>query len=173
MHNGRLANPLDPFQKDLKKVTGKRGKTDADVEEISRREFFGGIYWNSELGPHIPDMILQRAVEEGAKKFKLGKQFKSAVFVDGDSKLEYSGPRNVEELYNDQTHVSREMVKVGTSKCLRTRPMFPIWELTTKIVFDESVVEEQQVQASLEMAGRFVGIGDWRPRYGRFSVSKV
>ncbi len=173
MHNGRLANPLDPFTKDLKKLTGKRGKTDADIEEIGKREFYGGIYWNSEVGPHIPDMMMQRVIEEGAKKYKLGKAFKSAVFVEGDATLEYAGPRDVAGLFDNKDFVHQSMVKIGTSKNLRVRPMFPKWEATVKVVFDESVVEETQVVAAMESAGRFVGVGDWRPRYGRFAVQKI
>ena len=173
MHNGRLANPLDPFARDLKKLTGKRGKTDADLEEIGKREFYGGLYWNSEAGPHIPDMMMQRVVEEGAKKYKLGKAFKSAVFVEGDAKLDYTGPRDVEGLWADKNFTHQSMVKVGTSKTLRTRPMFQQWEATVKVVYDESVVEESQVVAAMESAGRFVGVGDWRPRYGRFAVQKI
>ncbi|MDE2021239.1 MAG: hypothetical protein KGJ13_12965, partial [Patescibacteria group bacterium] len=173
MHNGRLANPLDPFARDLKKLTGKRGKTDADIEEIGKREFFGGIYWNSEVGPHIPDMMMQRVIEEGAKKYKLGKAFKSAVFVEGDAKLEYDGPRDVAGLFDDKNFVHQSMVKIGTSKNLRVRPMFQKWEATVKIVYDETVVEETQVKSAMESAGRFVGVGDWRPRYGRFSVDNI
>ena len=170
MHNGRLANPLDPFQRDLAKLTKKRGKTDADLEEIARREFYGGIYWNSELGPHIPDLLMQACIQEGAKKFKLGKQFKSAVFVAGDIKLEYSGPRTVDEVWKDGRFRHQCMVKIGTSKTLRTRPIFEDWSGQVSVTFDETVVEEDQVRQSLEAAGRFVGVGDWRPRYGRFSV---
>jgi len=171
MHNGRLANPLDPFQKDLHKMTHKRGKTDADLEEISRREFYGGIYWNSEMGPHIPDLLMQACLQEGAKKFKLGKQFKSAVFVNGDIKLEYDGPRTVEELWDNRDFANQSMVRVGTNKTLRTRPLFKDWSGSVTITYDESVVDEQQVKQSLEVAGRFVGVGDWRPRYGRFTVA--
>lgn len=170
MHNGRLANPLDPFAKDMSKISKKRGKTEADIEELSKREFYGGIYWNSEAGPHIPDTLMQRCIEEGAKKFKLGKQFKSAVFVTGDMKLEYEGPRDVDELWKDNRFVHQCMCRIGTAKTLRTRPMFNEWSGEVQVAFDETVVDEQQVLAALESAGRFVGVGDWRPKFGRFVV---
>lgn len=173
MHNGRLANPLDPFAKDLKKLTGKRGKTDADLEEIARREFYGGIYWNKETGPHIPDTLMQATLNEGAKKFKLGKAFKSAVFVIGDIKLTYDGPRDVDALWDNRDFCHQAMVTVGQAKTLRTRPMFPAWAGTVEVSFDETVVEEAQVRAALEAAGRFVGVGDWRPKFGRFSVDST
>lgn len=172
-HNGRLANPLDPFAKDLKKVTSKRGKTDADLEEIARREFYGGLYWNSEMGPHIPDSMLQASITEGAKKFKLGKAFKSAVFVMGDMRLDYDGPREPDALWDNREFSHEAMVKVGNAKTLRTRPMFKDWVGEVSVTFDESVVDEQQVKSAFEAAGRFVGLGDWRPRFGRFTAEKI
>ena len=35
IHNNRLANPLNEYSRELKKLTKKRDKTDADVMEIS------------------------------------------------------------------------------------------------------------------------------------------
>ncbi len=43
MHNGRTKDPLDPYAKALKKLTGKRKKTDADYLEISRLEWEAGF----------------------------------------------------------------------------------------------------------------------------------
>ena len=36
MHNGRTSNPLDPFTKAMKEISGKRKKTDADLEALSK-----------------------------------------------------------------------------------------------------------------------------------------
>ncbi|CAO3452058.1 hypothetical protein [Azospirillum largimobile] len=36
MHNGRLADPLDPLVKDIKKLSCKRPKTEADLERITK-----------------------------------------------------------------------------------------------------------------------------------------
>ena len=34
-HNSRLANPLDKYAKQLKVLSGKRNKTDADLQEMA------------------------------------------------------------------------------------------------------------------------------------------
>lgn len=44
MHNGRLADPLDPLVKDIKKLSCKRPKTEADLERITKLEFLGSLY---------------------------------------------------------------------------------------------------------------------------------
>jgi hypothetical protein len=38
LHNGRTANPLDKFARQLKAVSKKRNKTDADYEEMAKIE---------------------------------------------------------------------------------------------------------------------------------------
>src|SRR5882757_911382 len=53
MHSGRLADPLDPAALDLAHITAKRPKTRADLEEISRREWYGGL-WLHGGRPCIP-----------------------------------------------------------------------------------------------------------------------
>ena len=42
MHNGQLADPFNHFSKAKKEITGKRAKTDADMMEIARLDWFGG-----------------------------------------------------------------------------------------------------------------------------------
>lgn len=56
------------------------------------------------------------------------------------------------------------------------RPMLSEWELEFNIVFDESDIPAEVLRNALDWAGRFSGIGDWRPnkggRYGKFMVTK-
>ncbi len=44
MHNGELANPFNEFTQKIKKISSKRGKTEADMKEMARLEFHGGLY---------------------------------------------------------------------------------------------------------------------------------
>ena len=48
MHNARLANPLDPLVQEIKKLTGKRKKTEDDLLQIARLEWEGGFYFNGQ-----------------------------------------------------------------------------------------------------------------------------
>lgn len=54
MHNSRLSNPLDPNAKAMKKVSGKRQKTDEDHAELARLEHAGSLYHDPIAGPYIP-----------------------------------------------------------------------------------------------------------------------
>jgi len=54
------------------------------------------------------------------------------------------------------------------------RPMLREWELDFEVTFDETEVPESIMKELFDIAGRIVGIGDWRPakkgRYGKFQV---
>jgi hypothetical protein len=44
MHNGRLANPIDPWTRQLKALTSKRKKTDEDILQIAQVEARAGCW---------------------------------------------------------------------------------------------------------------------------------
>jgi hypothetical protein len=72
-------------------------------------------------------------------------------------------------------------VTVGTSKHIRVRPLFaPGWTAVGEVqVIDERITEEV-LRDLFTYAGRYVGIGDWRPGapkkpgpFGTFAVDKI
>lgn len=67
--------------------------------------------------------------------------------------------------------VSIMRVKVQRAAVARSRLLLaPGWELAFKIEVQDTQVPAGTVKQILEEAGRAVGIGDYRPRYGRFEV---
>jgi len=54
MHNGRLADQLNPLAKRLKSLAAKRKKSDDDLMEIQRVEWEGGLYYDPKIGPYVP-----------------------------------------------------------------------------------------------------------------------
>lgn len=172
-HNGQLADPLNYWSRELKRVTSKRHKVEADMEEAARIEFFGGLYLNEAGAPVIPADLVQATLIAGAKKSKQGPQAKSAMIVLHDSPIEYDGPKVKEDLWNDQRFRLRVAVKVGTSKVMRTRPIFHDWAVNTEVQYLPELVNAQDLKEWAYAAGTQIGIGDWRPRYGRFGVAVV
>jgi len=55
------------------------------------------------------------------------------------------------------------------------RPMLKEWELDFEVTFDETEVPESIMKELFDIAGRIVGVGDWRPakkgRFGKFQVT--
>lgn len=172
MHNGRLADPLDEFVKAAAPLRSRSKKVAADHEELGRLEFLGSLYVDNSGQPVIPGHVLEAAAIQAAKKHKEGPRAKAALFIEDDAPLEYDGPRDPDDLYADGRFVHRTMVKVQMSKTPRVRPVFKEWATTVRAIVDDDVVSPDAVRNWFETAGHQIGIGDWRPRHGRFEVTR-
>jgi hypothetical protein len=169
-HRGGLANPLDPMAKEMKRVTAKRKKTDADFEQLAKLEFFGSLYLGEDGSPIIPADCIEACLIEGAKKIRRGPEAKSGVICMKHSQLEYDGPRTDKELWEDKRFVIAVGVRIQRNRIIRTRPMFPNWSADVHLEYEDSVLNASDVREFAVKAGQLVGLCDWRPRYGRFSV---
>lgn len=172
MHSARLSNPLDPIAKAMKKVSSKRSKTDDDHLEMARLEHAGGLYFDDEIGPYVPGDNIWRCIQDAAKKRKLGQQIKSGLIVTTDvNPLAYSGPRTVDGLWEDENFRHQASVKVQTSRVIRTRPIFREWATEAECIYDPAQLDMADIEAIVEIAGTIIGLGDWRPRFGRFEAT--
>lgn len=186
LHNGRiLTNPLNPLTKMIKGYTGKRTKTDDDLMAISKLEWLAGLYldevptiddnsngitFSGGSAPIIPGDVLEGMIVSGAKKSKLGVQFKSGVLIDGDFPLLYDGPTDLEKLFNDGRFVDSRNVRVQKNAVVRCRPIFKQWAIKFTVNYLPSVVNPSQIKETLVTAGLVCGFCDYRPKYGRFAV---
>jgi hypothetical protein len=171
MHNGQTADPLNSFSKAMKEISSKRKKTDADYEAMANIEYQAGLYLNNKGQVIVPGRVLESVLVEGAKKSKEGKLALSGMFVDTDGILEYEGgAMTLKQLMESPEHRLCVAVRIGMSKVMRTRPHFKNWRTTFKVSINEQVANEAQLKRWLEDAGSYVGIGDWRPRHGRYEL---
>lgn len=172
-HNGRLADPLDPYAKQLKELTSKRDKTDADYEAIGHIEWEGGLYLDENRRVIFPGENIEAALIEGGSKNKLGPKFKAGLLCDGAWPLEYDGPKDFERLKADPRFRDRRGICVNRgSRTMRTRPIFIPWSLSFTLQYLPDLLNEAQVLKALEIVGQIIGIGDFTPKYGRFEVIK-
>lgn len=169
-HNGQLADPLNEYAKALKVISGKRGKTESDFQEMARIEYLGGLYLNDKDEVILPSEMIEACIIAGAKKTKCGLKAKSGVIVPMHSLLVYDGPPKSEELLQDEKFVLRKSVKVQQNRIMRTRPIFPVWAADIVIHFDELIADREAVLGWLKAAGNQCGLGDWRPKFGLFEV---
>lgn len=173
-HNSRLANPLDPATKALKEVTSKRIKSDEDHEIMARLEHAGGLYLDPDVGPYLPGENISRCLVDGAKITRNGVKVTRGVFISTNvNPLAYKGPRTVDGLWEDKRFVHMASVKVQTSRVMRTRPVFHEWATAAEGILDESVLNFSDLVSITEQAGALCGLGDWRPRFGRFTAKVV
>jgi hypothetical protein len=171
MHNGQTADPLNPHSRAIAEITSKRKKTEADHAEIARREWYAGLYLHGSQ-PCIPAEAIEAALVKGAMKEKQGPAAKAGLIVEDNCRLLYKGPRDPDELWQNETFRLRVPAKVGTARVIRTRPIFREWSAELVVKFLPSLLNEKDIRSFLVTAGEQIGLLDWRPRFGRFSVSK-
>jgi hypothetical protein len=172
MHSGRLADPLDPAALDLAHITAKRPKTRADLEEISRREWYGGL-WLHGGRPCIPQEALEGVFVDAARATRRGKAARAGVAVEHPALLIYPGPSTIDELWLDENFKLRHAVKIQQAKTMRTRPRFSVWAAEFEVEYFPSLFDRRAVVDTFVSGGFCVGIGDWRPKFGRFSVREI
>lgn len=177
VHNVRLSNPVDEYVLQLKELTSIRKKTDEDHAKISKLEFFGGMYVNTikENGNTrkecvCPGKNLKRCLQEGAKKFKLGKKVLNGVFIFESPVIEHDGPTDPDQLWADPRFRLTCPVGNQSNKILRTRPRFINWRLAFRMEYDPEEIDKRDLQRSWDEAGKR-GLNDYRPLYGRFIAS--
>lgn len=172
MHNARLSSPLDEFAKAMKRISAKRVKTEEDHEEMARLEHAGSLYFEPEVGPYIPGQNFERSLLDAARITKAGKKIERGVFVETNvNPLAYKGPRDVDTLWADQNFRHSASVKVQMNRVTRTRPHFKEWAAEAEGTFDAAIISLEELREIASTAGQMIGIGDWRPRFGRYDAT--
>jgi len=173
-HNGRLANPLGYHAEELKKISGKRKKTEADHMEMARIEFDGGLYVNAKGQYIIPSEMIEACLKYAGRTCKSGKKVQAGLYCLEDPILEFKdSDKTPAELWESGEYHLSVMVKVNQVQVRRTRPMFKEWECTVTVTFSETILSESEVIELFNIAGDQIGLGDWRPKYGRFTVEII
>jgi hypothetical protein len=179
MHNGQLADWSNPITQQIKAITasGTKNRSEAEWERLEKLEWLGGLYWDEKDGPIIPGDNIERCIQLGAKKARLGKEVASAVLcTEPYAVLNYDGPRDREKLYaaNGKFALRQGISIKGSSRLIRVRPMFPSgWTLTFEVEFDSTILNRKQIMQAMINAGALVGLGDWKPKFGRFLVEEL
>lgn len=185
IHSGRMANPLDPMAKLMKEITSKRKKTDQDIALMADIEWLAAFY-PSEPGeveikggqlefagfgiPNWPGDNVESMIIAAAKTQRLGKQFKAGIMCDGIFPIQFGEKKTIEQIFRDLRYRDTRRVRVQTSTVMRTRPIFNEWSLKIRVQYLEGVINHSQLQQAMEIAGTMIGLSDFRPKYGRFTI---
>lgn len=172
MHSSRLVDPLDPVSIDLARLTSKRMKTAADHEEIARVEWYGGM-WARDGKPCIIAEAIEAALVGAARSVRKGKSAQVGFFCSESPLLAYSGPSDLDELWADPRFRLRYPVRVNQVRTMRTRVRFPEWKVEFEAEFVPTALSRDEILDLFRVAGFREGLGDWRPKYGRFDASAV
>ena len=138
---------------------------------MSRLEYFGGVYETTDGLLGLPAWNVIRSIEGGATLRRLGKDVERAIIPIGADivPITHDGPSKANEAWLARCYDYRS-VKVSGRKISRTRPRYAGWSLTVELVLDTEMMNLEAFRQAADLAGQYVGLGDYRPRFGRYSA---
>jgi len=174
MHSCQCVNPLHPITLEMKKINAKKkNKTEEDLIVLSDLEWEAGLYYDESVGIYIPAENIEATIREGAKARRKGKDIvKGFQCEDMMIPMDIGENLTKEEMKKDFRFRDVRAMRVMSSRVMRTRPRFNMWNLTFTALYDEKIISFNEITDAIEYAGQYVGLCDSRPKYGKF-VSKV
>ena len=184
MHSPKCVNPLHPLKKAMNKLTAPRKKTDEIHEAVSHLEWMCAAYFNEDISRPIDDYLTKdmylyiptdcfmKSFVEGARSFKMGKHMTQFVTIQGiEAAFDPHTDMPITQMWKDPRFRDVRNVTVGRSKVMRTRPRFDKWSSVLEVRYDDTKIDFETICAAVDYAGRYVGVGDFRPKYGLYAVS--
>ena len=142
--------------------------------DVRKRAVEDKLYLDSDGKPYIPSAYLRGSLVEAGKNVQIaGKRKATYSKVVGSCVVIYPDAIPLKGSWKPFTITAVNPMTKGRMPV--TRPKFDKWELEFEIIATDDIPREK-LAIILEEAGRYVGIGDWRPQkkgmYGKFTVSK-
>jgi len=146
----------------------KKANNDWEKEALKK------LYIDMDGNIYQPATHIERALIEAGKKIRVkgkGKATYSKLFGSMITVPELDIPHKIPEY-----EILKALVVIPSTKgrVMRYRPIFKKWKLEFNIDIEDEI-DPNAVKEALEIAGKYVGIGDWRPekkgKYGKFQVT--
>ena len=179
-HSSAGLDPLLPINEEKRAITSKTGsnRTPADDARLRELETISSLWLNANEQPTIPAAAIRSNIEKAARKRRQGPQVREGLVVTSTA-FEYDNERYGDTLEELQKSAQFTVpVVVQRNRILRTRAKFDLpWSCVFEVDVDDELVSESQLTDWLDIAGRRIGLGDWRPEksgeYGRFELAEI
>ena len=180
MHCGiRGLDTRSPLSREISEIAKKRGtnRTQADDDRLAELECQKSLWLNSQGAVTIPERVIRANIEAGARKLKQGPLVREGLIVV-ETRFIYDTKvygKTIEEI--GKSAIFQAPVVVQRNRILRTRAKFDTWECDATIEIDPELVDKEMLTTWFDIAGRRIGIGDWRPEksghYGRYEMNEL
>jgi len=172
---------LSPYSQSAHHEEPKKDKeTHSDYEERTWRH---KCHADEKGNIYIPPMAFKNCISEAAKylsiqipgkgkstytkHFEAGAMVRERVFVGA----------TVEEVQGEKLFVPSDGKRGGGRRVFKYFPVIPEWAAEVDFYILDETITEAVFKLHLEEAGKFIGVGRFRPRnngyYGRFQVAEV
>ena len=147
------------------------------IDSATPREIAEGkLYKDKDNKIFIPDIYLKNCLVEAGKAIKIsGKGSSRATYSKIIGYAVEINPMEIPLVSSEFEVYSVLAVNPNTKgRVMLHRPIFHSWSLDFEIHFDEKEIPQDDLKNCLDIGGRTVGIGDWRPaKKGRFGKLHV
>lgn len=146
-------------------------KATTDVEGEALKKLYVG------KGEKIiqPAVHIERALIEAGKKIRIKGQGKATYSKLFGSMLSVEPNDILHEVQEFEIFKALVVIPSTKGRVLRCRPILNNWALTFNVTYDTEI-DPQTILEALRIAGRYVGVGDWRPekkgKYGKFELDE-
>ena len=180
IHNN-LSSGLDtrsPAKLEIAEISKKRGsnRTVVDDQRLADLEAQVSLYLDDSGRADYPASAVRAMIEGAARKTKQGGNVREGLVVEScrfiyDEERYGTTPEDLGR--NAQFTVP---VKVQQARVLRTRARFDLpWSLNVTLDCDDELIDAGMLERWLDLGGRRIGLGDWRPacsgQHGRFKAT--
>ena len=182
MHNGDGLNPRSAANIEKAKINSKpkRNVTEPDKARLAELECLTSLWLDGDDKPTIPQSAIRRCLETAATKLRQSPQVKEGLRVM-QTFFQYDTGRygeSLDELVKSTQFTTGVVLPGRRSRIERTRAKFDTpWECAFTLDVDEELVDQEQLDRWLDIAGRRIGLGNWRPEksgdYGRFETESL
>lgn len=180
IHNGRTASPLDEYTKKMKQITSKRQKTDDDIKALLEIQWESALYFDEEIGLHMPVENILAALLKAARKHKMGPKMSGFIF---DEPIGFpiitEHHKDLKKLTESGKNKFIKAVTIQKSKTLSCRPIFTDWEIKFEFRIDEEILNIDEVKLLISTLSSRIGFGVWTPshpkpgNHGRFLIKEL
>jgi hypothetical protein len=121
--------------------------------------------------PCIPSTNIKACIREAGRNYRVsGRRTTFAAMIRAGLDV---NPFPMVPLLHNGWEVDIRPVVVQRNRILRARPRFDEWILEFQIVNqDPTVIHKDTLKKILEDAGKYYGLGDFRPEFGLFEVEE-
>lgn len=154
---------FNKFQEHNAETTKKRGVRPSHDEEAE-----ASLYKNEKgvvcsPSTHIESSMVKSSTDftmKGKKTYK--DAIKSGVIIEPD----------LIPHQNQKWETFTTPVVIQRARVMKARGLMKEWKLSFIINILDERLNSQTIKEILENSGKFIGIGDWRPKYGLFEIEK-
>ena len=167
--SGLLQNRFPEEDQETKVRKKSATSNDQDIQKCLYRLSDGTIYQ--------PSSHIIGTLKAASAKFRIKDQGKSTYknIVGGGAVI--VEPDAIPHVFQKWEIDSRPIVNQATKgRRIKKRPLFREWVLSFRLIVDEEDIPLEVLKEIIDLAGRRVGIGDYRPQkggpFGRFMVTR-